>query len=126
MPPSSYAYPASLSSTGSLRFIGTLSATGIAPARLADWTSANYDKRFSVVLIGFHDGELVRFFTHSVGCGDSGGRIKLARRPPIGIGEFIGAPVFNTDGLVVGVFSPLDHGPTYVTSMALRACLDQR
>ncbi len=126
MPPSWYAYPASLSSTGSLSFIGTLSATGITPARLAYWTIASYDRRFPVVLIGFHDGELVHFFTHSVGFGDSRSRIKLARRPPTGIGEFIGAPVFNTDGLVVGVFSPRYHIPTYVTSTALRACLDQR
>jgi hypothetical protein len=44
----------------------------------------------------------------------------------MGLGEFIGAPVFNTEGLVVGVFSPLDHRPTYVTSTVLRARLNRR
>jgi hypothetical protein len=124
-PPAPHAHPAFLSSTGSLSFVRAMSAM-IPPVRLADWTSPSYDNRFPVLLIGFQNGELVRFFSHSVGKSESNGRVRLASRPPIGTGELIGAPVFNTQGLVVGVYSPLDHRPTYVPSTLLRARLAQR
>lgn len=123
MPQPSYAHPATVVRTGGLSSVRTLVATSITPAAIANWTSASYEVRFPVVLIGFVDGELTRFFTHSIGPSDSEGRIRLSARPPTGFGGIFGAPVFNTDGLVVGVYSPLDNKPTYITAVELRKFL---
>ena len=124
LPPGPYAQRAILAGTGGLSFVRTTSGDWIPPVKVVDWTMARYHQRFPIVLIGFHDGELIHFFTHSIGRSDSKGRIRLENRPPVGIGEFVGAAVLNKDGFVVGVFSPLSSKPTYVTSVTLRNYLN--
>jgi len=116
LPPAENSIRASLKSDRVVSYMQPHSSSAIPAVTLADWNNVAYENKFPVVLLGFEDGLPVHFYTHSVGPTDDPVRIQLASRPYGVFGEFFGAPVFNANGEVVGIYAPKDNKPTYLVS----------